>query len=169
MDQKSDFKYWESFFQSLQMTYYGLLAAPLFLFAVVFLRAENGNAKFLAIPANIEDTVVGITVILAVVEILFLHFLAAKQYKLASKDEDLLSKMRKYKSATLVKYIGLAIYQIITIAIFAMTYHNGLMGLFTGLLLYSSFFRPEIQNARRDLKLSKEEYQNIDYKTGLMT
>lgn len=169
MDQKANFKYWESFFQSLQMTYYGLLAAPLFLFAVVFLRAENGNAKLLHIPAEIEGTVVGVTVILAIVEIIFLHFLAAKQYKLAAQEKELLTKMRKYKNATLVKYIGLAIYQIITVAVFAMTYHSGLMGLFTGLLLYSSFFRPEIQNARRDLKLSKEEYQKIDYKTGLVT
>ncbi|WP_375578700.1 hypothetical protein ABWH96_16965 [Marivirga tractuosa] len=169
MSQKPDFKYWESYFQSLQMTYYGLLAAPLFLFAVVFLRAENGNAKLLGIPADIEDTVVGVTVILAIIEIVFLHLLANRQYKLAAQDEELTSKMRKYKSATLVKYIGLAIYQIITVTVFAMTYHNGLMGLFTGLLLYSSFFRPEIQNARRDLKLSKEEYQKIDYKTGLVT
>jgi|GEM_PF-5425307 hypothetical protein len=169
MDQKPDFKYWESFFQSLQMAYYGLLAAPLFLFAVVFLRAENGNAKLLGIPAEIEDTIVGITVILAIVETVFLHFLAKRQYKLAAQDDELISKMRKYKSATLIKYIGLAIYQIITVAVFAMTYHNGLMGLFTGLLLYSSFFRPEIQNARRDLKLSKDEYQKIDYKTGLVT
>jgi hypothetical protein len=169
MDQKSDFKYWESFFQSLQMTYYSLLAAPLFLFAVVFLRVENGNAKVLAIPSDMENTVVGITVILAIVEIVFLHFLASRQYKLAAQKEDLVAKMRKYKSATLIKYIGLAIYQIITVAVFAMTYHNGLMGLFTGLLLYSSFFRPEIQNARRDLSLSKEEYQQIDYKTGIMT
>jgi len=169
MNQKSEFKYWESFFQSLQMTYYGLLAAPLFLFAIVFLRAENGNTKFFGISAELEDTVVGITVILAIVEIVFLHFLAARQYKVASRDSDLVSKMKKYKNATLVKYIGLAIYQIITVAVFAMTYHNGLMGLFTGLLLYSSFFRPEIQNARRDLKLSKEEYQKIDYKTGLVT
>lgn len=169
MDQKPDFKYWESFFQSLQMAYYGLLAAPLFLFAVVFLRAENGNAKLLGIPAEIEDTIVGITVILAIIETVFLHFLAKRQYKLAAQDDELISKMRKYKSATLIKYIGLAIYQIITVAVFAMTYHNGLMGLFTGLLLYSSFFRPEIQNARRDLKLSKDEYQKIDYKTGLVT
>lgn len=169
MDQKTDFKYWESFFQSLQMTYYALLAAPLFLFAVVFLRAENGNAKLIGIPVDIEDTVVGVTVILAVIEVVFLHFLAARQYKAAAQDDELRSKMRKYKSATLVKYIGLAIYQIITVAVFAMTYHSGLMGLFTGLLLYSSFFRPEIQNARRDLKLSKEEYQKIDYKTGLVT
>lgn len=169
MDQKTDFKYWESFFQSLQMTYYGLLAAPLFLFAVVFLRAENGNVKLLAIPADIEDTIVGITVILAIIEIVFLHFLAARQYKEAAKDNDLISKLKKYKSATLIKYIGLAVYQIITVAVFAMTYHNGLMGLFTGLLLYSSFFRPEIQNARRDLRLTKEEYQKIDYKTGLVT
>lgn len=169
MDQKPDFKYWESFFQSLQMAYYGLLAAPLFLFAVVFLRAENGNAKLLGIPTEIEDTIVGITVILAIVETVFLHFLAKRQYKLAAQDDELISKMRKYKSATLIKYIGLAIYQIITVAVFAMTYHNGLMGLFTGLLLYSSFFRPEIQNARRDLKLSKDEYQKIDYKTGLVT
>ncbi|ADR23379.1 hypothetical protein MATR_27710 [Marivirga tractuosa] len=169
MSQKEDFKYWESFFQSLQMTYYGLLAAPLFLFAVAFLRAENGNAKLLAIPADIEDTIVGITVILAIIETVFLHFLAKRQYKLAAQDDVLVSKMKKYKSATLIKYIGLAIYQIITVAVFAMTYHNGLMGLFTGLLLYSSFFRPEIQNARRDLKLSKEEYQKIDYKTGLVT
>jgi hypothetical protein len=169
MSQKEDFKYWESFFQSLQMTYYGLLAAPLFLFAVAFLRAENGNAKLLAIPADIEDTIVGITVILAIVETVFLHFLAKRQYKLAAQDDVLISKMKKYKSATLIKYIGLAIYQIITVAVFAMTYHSGLMGLFTGLLLYSSFFRPEIQNARRDLRLSKEEYQKIDYKTGLVT
>jgi hypothetical protein len=169
MLEKQDFKYWESFFQSLQMTYYGLLAAPLFLFAVVFLRAENGNAKLFSIPADVVDTIVGVTVILAIIEIVFLHLLAARQYKLAAKEEDLLSKMRKYKSATLIKYIGLAIYQIITVAVFAMTYHSGLMGLFTGLLLYSSFFRPEIQNARRDLKLTKEEYQKIDYKTGLVT
>ncbi|MGM0581330.1 MAG: hypothetical protein ACQETL_11660 [Bacteroidota bacterium] len=169
MSQKPDHKYWESFFQSLQMTYYGLLAAPLFLFAIVFLRAENASAKLINIPAEMEDTVVGITVILAVVEIVFLHLLAARQYKVAAQDEELLSKMRKYRSATLVKYFGLAIYQIITVAVFAMTYHNGLMGLFTGLLLYSSFFRPEIQNARRDLRLSKEEYQEIDYKTGLVT
>lgn len=169
MSQKPDFKYWESFFQSLQMTYYGLLAAPLFLFAVAFLRAENGNAKLLAIPADIEDTIVGITVILAIIETIFLHFLAARQYKLAAQEEELLSKMKKYRNATLIKYIGLAIYQIVTVAVFAMTYHSGLMGLFTGLLLYSSFFRPEIQNARRDLRLSKEEYQKIDYKTGLVT
>jgi hypothetical protein len=37
------------------------------------------------------------------------------------------------------------------------------------LLLYSSFFRPEIQTAKRDLRLSKEEYRKIDYKTGLVT
>jgi len=169
MDQKHDFKYWESFFQSLQMTYYGLLAAPLFFFAIIFLRAENGNAKLFGISAEIENTVVGITVILAIVEIVFLHIFAARQYKSAAKDTVLLTKMKKYKSATLVKYVGLAIYQIITVAVFAMTYHNGLMGLFTGLLLYSSFFRPEIQNAKRDLRLSKEEYQKIDYKTGLVT
>jgi len=168
MDQKSDFKYWESFFQSLQMTYYALLAAPLFFFAVVFLRVENGNAKLIGIPADIENTVVGITVVFAIIEIVFLHFLARRQYKIAAQDDDLKSKMRKYKNATLIKYIGLAIYQIITVVVFAMTYHNGLMGLFTGLLLYSSFFRPEIQNARRDLRLSKEEYHKIDYKTGLM-
>jgi hypothetical protein len=169
MDQKSDFKYWESFFQSLQMTYYGLLAAPLFLFSIVFLRAENGSAKLFEIPADIENTVVGVTVIFAIIEIVFLHFLASRQYKLAAQEEALITKMRKYKNATLVKYIGLAIYQIITVAVFAVTYHSGLMGLFTGLLLYSSFFRPEIQYARRDLKLSKEEYQKIDYKTGLVT
>lgn len=169
MDQKPDFKYWESFFQSLQMTYYALLAVPLFLFAIVFLRVENGNAKLLGVPADIEDTVVGITVIFAIIEIVFLHFLAKRQYNIAAQDDDLRSKMWKYKNATLIKYIGLAIYQIITVAVFAMTYHNGMMGLFTGLLLYSSFFRPEIQNARRDLKLSKEEYQKIDYKTGLVT
>lgn len=169
MNQKPDFKYWESFFQSLQMTYYGLLAAPLFLFAIVFLRAENRSAKLFGIPAEMEDTVVGITVILAIIEIVFLHFLAARQYKSAAQDDELLSKMKKYRSATLIKYIGLAIYQIITVVVFAMTYHNGLMGLFTGLLLYSSFFRPEIQNARRDLKLTKDEYQKIDYKTGLVT
>ncbi|WKV10562.1 hypothetical protein [Marivirga harenae] len=169
MDQKSNYKYWESFFQSMQMTYYALLAAPLFLFALVFLRAENRSAKLFGIPADLENSVVGITVILAIIEIVFLHFLAARQYKSAAQDSDLHSKMKKYRSATLVKYIGLAIYQVITVAVFAMTYHSGLMGLFTGLLLYSSFFRPEIQNARRDLKLTKEEYQQIDYKTGLVT
>ena len=169
MDQKADFKYWESFFQSLQMTYYSLLAAPLFLFAVAFLRAENANAKVVGIPASMEDTIVGITVILALIETVFLHFLAVRQYKVAAQEEELRVKMRKYKNATLVKYVGLAIYQIITVVIFAMTYHNGLMGLFTGLLLYSSFFRPEIQHARRDLKLSKEEYQKINYKTGLVS
>ncbi|HET8859350.1 hypothetical protein [Marivirga sp.] len=169
MDKKSDYKYWESFFQSLQMTYYGLLAVPLFLFAIVFLRSENGNAKVIGIPYEMEDTVAGITVILAIIEIVFLHLLAARQYKSASQMDDLIAKMRKYRSATMIKYVGLAIYQIITIAVFAMTYHKGMMGLFTGLLLYSSFFRPEIQNARRDLKLSKEEYQKINYKTGLVT
>ena len=169
MSQKSDFKYWESFFQSLQMTYYSLLAAPLFLFAVAFLRAENGNAKLLAIPSDIEDTIVGVTVILALVETIFLHFLAARQYKHAAQEKELLIKMRKYKNATLIKYVGLAIYQIITVIVFGMTYHNGLMGLFTGLLLYSSFFRPELPNARKALKLTKEEYQKIDYKTGLLT
>jgi hypothetical protein len=169
MDKKSDYKYWESFFQSLQMTYYGLLAAPLFLFALFFLRAENRSSKLFEIPTGLEDIVVGITVVLAIIEILVLHFFALRQYKAAAKDTDLFSKMSRYKNATLIKYVGLAFYQVITVLVFASTYHNGLMGLFTGLLLYSSFFRPEIQNARRDLRLSKEEYQKIDYKTGLVT
>jgi len=169
MSTKEDFKYWEKFFQSLQMTYYSLLAVPLFMFAIVFLRAENGSSKILSISPSIEDTVVLIVTVLALVEILALHYISARNYKEAAKGENLLFKMKKYRSATMVKYVGLAIYQIVTVIVFGMTYHNGLMGLFTGLLLYSSFFRPELPNARKALKLTKEEYQKIDYKTGLLT
>lgn len=169
MNEKPDFKYWESFFQSLQMTYYGLLAAPLFLFAVVFLRVENRSAKLLDISSEMEANLVGATVIAGVIALILLHLLAVRKYKEAAMNDDLSDKLKSYKRATLTKYIGLAICQLITIAVFAITFHNGLMALFTGLLLYSSFFRPEIQNARRDLKLSKEEYLQIDYKTGLVT
>ena len=78
--------------------------------------------------------------------------------------------MRKYKNATLIKYIGLAILSNhYSGSLCHEPHHNGLMGLFTGLLLYSFFFLDrKIQNARRDLRLSKEEYHKIDYKTGLM-
>lgn len=164
MEVKNELKYWESYFQSLQMTYYALLAGPLFFFAIIFLRAENGNETFFNLPEQYTNTLVGLVVIFALIVLVYLHFATRIKYRVAASEKDIIPKMQKYRSATLIKYVGLAIFQLVTVVVFSMTYHNGLMALFTGLLLYSSFFRPELQTVRRDLRLSKEDYSKINYK-----
>ncbi len=166
MDQKPDLKYWESFFQSLQMKYYGLLAAPLFLFAIVFLRHENGNQTLMDISADMELYMIGFVSFFALIVVLYLHFFAKNRNVTAAREEDLLRKMSIYKNATLIKYVGLGVYQIIIIFAFACTYHNAMMGLYTALLLYASFFRPELQNVKRDLRMKKDTYQQINYKAS---
>lgn len=164
MEEKPDLKYWESFFQSLQMKYYGLLAGPLFVFAIAFLRAENGNPPLMRVDPQMEVYALGFVTFFALIVVLYLHIFAKNRYAAASRKERLVEKMHIYKKATLVKYIGLSIYQVIVVFTFACTYHSGMMGLFTALLLYASFFRPELQTVRRDLKLSKAEYEAINYK-----
>ncbi|MBK6264836.1 hypothetical protein JKA74_07295 [Marivirga sp. S37H4] len=164
MEEKRDLKYWESFFQSLQMNYYGLLAAPLFLFAIVFLRSENGNNTLTQLSLQMEIYFVGFVSFFALIVVLYLHFFAKNRNMAASKEKDLENKMKIYKRTTLIKYVSLSIYQVIIVFTFACTYHNAMMGLFTALLLYASFFRPELQTVRRDLRLSKEEYKQINYK-----
>jgi hypothetical protein len=158
--------YWEQFFQSLQMTYYGLLAGPLFIFAIAFLRSENGNDPILFLSDKIELMLVVFVLVLAVIGMVIIHFYTKSIYTTAMKLDDLKVKLATYKRATLNKYIVLSILQVIAVAAFAITYHNGLMGIFTALLLFASFFRPELQNAKRDLRLSKAEYALIDYKSN---
>lgn len=166
MDQKTDLKYWENFFQSLQMKYYGLLAAPLFLFAIAFLRNENGNQTLMDISEVMEFYVIGFVSFFAVIVVLYLHFFAKNRNVTASKEPDLVRKMSIYRNATLIKYMGLSVYQVIIIFAFACTYHNAMMGVYTALLLYASFFRPELQNVKRDLRMKKETYEQINYKTN---
>jgi hypothetical protein len=165
MDQKPDLKYWESFFQSLQMKYYALLAGPLFLFAIVFLRHENGNKTIMDLSEAMQLYFVGFVAFFAVVVVLYLHFFAKNRNVTASKDPELGRKMTIYKNAILIKYVGLSVYQLLIIFAYACTYHNAMMALYTALLLYASFFRPELQNVRRDLRMKKEVYQQIDYKS----
>ncbi len=164
MEENKDFKYWESFFQSLQMKYYGLLAAPLFLFAIVFLRAENGNDTLMQLSPQMEVYFVGFVSFFALIVLLYLHFFAKNRNTATAQEKDLEVKMKRYKRTTMIKYVGLSVYQVIIVFAFACTYHNAMMGLFTGLLLYASFFRPELPTVRRDLKLKKEEYHQINYK-----
>jgi hypothetical protein len=168
MENNRDLKYWESFFQSLQMTYYSLLAAPLFIFAIAFLRAENGNSKLLALNSEEETIIVSIVSVLAVIVMVAVYFSAANKYKLAQKEEVLERKLRQFRSASLNKYIVLSVVQVVTVIVFSATYHNALMGIFTALLLYSSFFRPEIATAKKVLKLSKRDYDLINYKKQLI-
>lgn len=168
MNQSKDIKYWESFFQSLQMTYYSLLAVPLFVFAIAFLRAENGNSKLIYLNAEQEMMIVSIIAISAVIVMLGVYFYARKKYKEASSEKDIFDKMNYYRKATLTKYITLCIAQILSVFAFLVTYHNGLMGVFTALLLFSSFFRPELTTARKSLKLSKEEFKQINYKNQVL-
>ncbi len=166
MDHKPDLKYWENFFQSLQMKYYGLLAGPLFLFAIVFLRNENGNKTLMDISEAMELYMIGFVSFFAIIVVLYLHFFAKNRNVTAAKEADLIRKMTIYRNTTLVKYVGLSLYQIIIIFAFACTYHNAMMGLYTALLLYASFFRPELQNVKRDLRMKKETYEKINYKVN---
>jgi hypothetical protein len=159
---------WEKFFQSLQMTYYSLLAAPLFIFAIIFLRAENGNAKLIDIDPEMQNYLVLLVTIIAFMDVVFLHVFYKKRMRDARSFNTVEAKLSVFRKATMFKYIGVAIYQLITIVVFAITYHQGIMALFTGLLLYSSFFRPELQIAKRDLRLSKEEFRQIDYKSEVI-
>ncbi|GAA5029606.1 hypothetical protein GCM10011506_18060 [Marivirga lumbricoides] len=164
MEEKFDSKHWGNYFQSLQMKYYALLAAPLFLFAIAFLRAENGNAPLMRLGEQMEIYFLGFVTFFAFIVVLYLHFFVKNRNNSLARDKDLTKKLALYRKTALIKYVGLAIYQILIIFTFACTYHNGIMGLFTALLLYASFFRPELQTIRRDLKLNKEEYQQINYK-----
>lgn len=164
MEEKNHSKNWEPFFQSLQMKYYALLAGPLFLFALAFLSSENGNAPLMRLSEQMELYFLSFVTFFALIVVLYLHFYVKNRSIAASRIKDLDKKLTIYKKAALIKYGGLAIYQLLIIFTFACTYHNGMMGLFTALLLYASFFRPELQTVRRDLRLSKEEYQEINYK-----
>jgi sterol desaturase/sphingolipid hydroxylase (fatty acid hydroxylase superfamily) len=168
MEDNKDIKYWERFFQSLQMTYYSLLAAPLFLFAIAFLRAENGNNKIVKLGLD-EETylVVSVSVVSVVIALILLLYIRQK-YKLIARIEEIRPKMNAYREATMTKYIVLCVLQLIVVIAYAATYHNGLMGLFTGLLLYASFFRPELQTAKRSLRMSEKTFRQIDYKTNIL-
>ncbi|MFQ3215488.1 MAG: hypothetical protein ACI9XJ_000092 [Marivirga sp.] len=168
MEKNRDLKYWESFFQSMQMTYYSLLAAPLFIFAIAFLRAENGNKKLLALNSEIETILVSIVSVLALAVMVAIYLYADNKYKVAQKEEVLERKLIVFRSASLLKYVALCVAQVVTVIGFAVTYHNALMGIFTALLLYSSFFRPEIATAKKVLKLSKSDFDLINYKKQLI-
>jgi len=168
MEENKDLKYWEKFFQSLQMTYYSLLAAPLFIFAIAFLRAENGNDKIMSLALEEETYLVTSVAVVAVVIALILLLYVRQKYKLISRVEEIIEKMNAYRNVIMTKYIVLCVLQLIVVLAYAATYHNGLMGLFTGLLLYASFFRPELQTAKRSLRMSEKTFRQIDYKTNIL-
>ena len=112
MEDNKDIKYWERFFQSLQMTYYSLLAAPLFLFAIAFLRAENGNNKIVRLGLD-EETylVVSVSVVSVVIALILLLYIRQK-YKLIARIEEIRPKMNAYRQATMTKYIVLCVLQL---------------------------------------------------------
>jgi len=168
MEQSENVKYWEHFFQSLQMTYYSLLAAPLFIFAIAFLRAENGNETILKLTSEYTYYLVLFLSLGTLLGVLILFLMTRRRYNTIAAMEELTTKMKAYKQTTLTKYITLSLLQVLIVFAYAATYHNALLGVFTALLLYASFFRPELQTARRALKLDKETFRKINYKTNII-
>ena len=167
--EKKDLRYWEELFQSLQMKYYSFLAAPLFIFAVFFLRAENGNEKLFRLTATIEEAIVISLAIIGALSIMIAFVYTRTKFKQARDIATIDEKVMEFKRIVMNKYLLLFCIQLLIVLGYGMTYHNGLMGVFTGLLLYSSFFRPELLTVRRTLKLKKEEYQKIDYKSNIVS
>ncbi len=168
MASQKDLKYWEQFFQSLQMTYYSLLAAPLFVFAIAFLRAENGSKTILALNTEFETLLVSSVAIVALAGTALVFIFAKSKYKVAAQTADVNNKMVIYRKATLTKYVVLSLLQVLVVAAYSATYHNALMGVFTALLLFASFFRPELQTAKRALRMSKETFMKVNYKSNII-
>lgn len=149
------------FVQRLRLILYGLLALPLLIFVVVYLRTNKGEMLSPVVSENFIFPVTAILILIPVVSVILGYLVFNKRIRNVRHKKDLTSKLIYYHQTMVIKFSFLEIALILSIAGLLITADQLFIILFMIIIFNFSIVSPSVPRLLRHTKISREEIRHL--------
>lgn len=154
----------EVFFKQLEQWYYWMLAIPLIFVSLGYLAIESGQNPKWVLAKETEGWLNYLLATILLIDILFVHFYYKRAIKTVDTKADTMKKLIFFRRQSLLIYVAAFFYAMVLSLFYYLAQLEISIPLYMGILLYITFRRPSVTKAANDLKMTKEEYNSINYR-----
>jgi uncharacterized membrane protein YidH (DUF202 family) len=155
------FKETEEFINKLRLIVYGLLAIPLIVFVVFYLRTDKGENIVPLVSENLIDPVAAIIVVLGLALIVYAYYTFTKRIRPIREEQKLSEKFNGYYNATVLKFSLFEAALILSIAGLFITGLQLFVAKFVLVIFVFSVENPSLRKTLHHLRLSKLEKEQL--------
>lgn len=153
----------KEYMERLGLIYYGLIAPPLLLFAVVYLPLKDGVLKTPFQQYFWENALYYVAGLLLFLLVFFARRLFKRNLRVITGDWSFEQKLKGYQRASVLFYVFGFISGLSSVFLLFISEHQLFVATYPILLLLVSLHRPSIQRLKRELPLSEKELTMIKH------